>query len=673
MPHVIALGTVVAAVVLAYAGAPTPALGVDGQFLIADNPLVREVTAANVRFIFTHDYWQPLTTGGVYRPLTMLSFLVDYALLGHGDRATGYIVENIALHCTCAVLVYALVWQLAGRVWPATAAALLFGVHPITTEAVTNVVGRADLLATAGVLAGILCWARARHATGIRRIALLVALAVSAAIGLLSKESGIVLVGAVVLYDVAFPPVRRIRAEHVIVGAVTIAYLAARWYVERIGLPREGVLALDNPIVEAPFLLGRLTAIGVLVRELGLVLWPATLSIDYSFRQIPIVSWPPASLGDWVAVAGVVALGAALVGLVRLRRRAPRVFFLLALAALALLPTANLLLTIGSIMAERFLYLPLAGIAGAVALVADGWARTPRRRTVATAVLACVAAAAAVRTAVRNLDWRNERTLWAATVQAVPDSAKAHKAYAVALWDPAADAQAMAHVISHAERAVQLRPDYMQALSDLGSYYMKMGDMTADEQPEAARTWYEKAVGVLESARRLDERSNARFVEKMKERGHAEDTIPDRGSVIVCHNLSLAYLRLQNYPQALEAHERLRRLAPTDVAIYRHIGAIDMMLGRTDDAAVALWQAVVLTDDAAATQQLVELYRAVPAGDAPIITYGEAGEAQLHVGHPAVSAHRCRALRELVAIFTRGRLPDLADAVRAQLAECDGG
>jgi tetratricopeptide (TPR) repeat protein len=180
-----------------------------------------------------------------------------------------------------------------------------------------------------------------------------------------------------------------------------------------------------------------------------------------------------------------------------------------------------------------------------------------------------------------------------------------------------------------------------------------MGDMTAQEQPDAARTWYAKAAGVLESASRLDERSTARFVEKMKKRGYAEDTIPDVSSGVVYTNLSLAYLRLQNFPLALEAYERLRRLAPTNVALYRDIGAIDVALGRTDDAAVALWQAVVLTEDVAAKQQLVEIYRAMPAGDTPIVTYGEAGEVQLQVGHPAVSAHRCRALRELVAILAR--------------------
>ena len=47
------------------------------------------------------------------------------AVFGFGDRSTGYVVENVVLHLGVASLVYALVWQLARRVWPATVAALL--------------------------------------------------------------------------------------------------------------------------------------------------------------------------------------------------------------------------------------------------------------------------------------------------------------------------------------------------------------------------------------------------------------------------------------------------------------------------------------------------------------------------------------------------------------------
>jgi pentatricopeptide repeat protein len=675
MPHLIALAVVAGAVLAAYAGAPTPVLVFDARVLVGENPILREASASAVGYLFTHDYWQPMATDGLYRPVTMLSFLVDYAVLGHADRATGYIVENVLLHGICAVLVYGLVRSLAKRVWPAAAAALVFGVHPVTTEAVTNVVGRADLLATAGVLAGILCWAHARRAAAGRRLALLVGLAASAVVALFSKESGIALVAAVLLYDLAFPPEpgRRLRAEHAVVAVVLVGYLLARWWVDRIGLPPEDVSPVDNPIAEAPFLLGRLTALGVLARELGLLVFPATLSVDYSFRQIPIVSWPPSAAGDWLAIGTLLVLPIAVVGLARLRRSEPRVFFLVGFAALALLPSANLLRVIGSIMAERFLYMPLAGFAGAAALVADGWARTPRRRTIATVVLAVVALAATIRTSIRNRDWSDGRTLWAATVDAVPESAKAHKGYAAALFEPStSDPQELARVVRQAERAVEIRPDYLPAIVDLGSYYLRLGDAIGVTDGGAARLWYERAVSVLETGRPIDERTSARFVEKMRDRGNADDTIPEVGSGILYNNLAIAYVRLGNLELARTAYDSMRRLSPTSAPLYRDIAAIEKALGHGDEAAIALWQAIAIADDPDAKQQLADVYRDVPAGDAPIVTQGPSGETQVHTSHPVVRAHRCRALHELVAIFTRARLRTLADGARAEAADCGG-
>src|SRR6185503_5189362 len=119
-----------------------------------------------------------------------LSYLVDHAVLGYGTNALGYHVENVLLHLACAALVYGLVWRLVGRLWPALVAGGLFALHPVTTEAVTYVVGRADLLATLGVLAGMLCYDRSTHDAGAAHIGWLVALAASAVVAVFSKESG---------------------------------------------------------------------------------------------------------------------------------------------------------------------------------------------------------------------------------------------------------------------------------------------------------------------------------------------------------------------------------------------------------------------------------------------------------------------------------------------------
>jgi pentatricopeptide repeat protein len=391
------------------------------------------------------------------------------------------------------------------------------------------------------------------------------------------------------------------------------------------------------------------------------------LSIDYSYRQIPVAG---SGAGVALGVVGLVGLTLAVWALVRVRATRPALFFLGAFALVAVLPSSNLLRLIGSIMAERFLYLPLVGVAGVTALLVDGWASTAGRRTTASVVVGMVALALMARTAARNLDYADDRTLWAATVQSAPDSAKAHKAYATAIAVPGADAVALSDAIARAEQAVAIRPDYQQALVDLGSYDLRLGETFA-AQPDVALRWYEKALTALESARALDQKATARFVEKMHARGNPDDTIPDVGDGILFNNLAIAYVKLGQVEGALDAYDRMRKLQPTNGALYRDIAALRSAVGQTDDAAVALFQAIAIDDgDADAKQRLADLYRAYPAGDDPIVTTGPGGDMQIHTSNPIVRGHRCRAWRELVVIFTDARLPRLADVARSESANC---
>ena len=117
MPHALSLLLVVVAAAVAYMNAAGGALVFDAKVIVGENPALRTWSAESVRYLFTPDYWQPMATDGLYRPLTTLSFLIDRAILGHGDVASGYVVENVALHALCAMLVYALVWRAAHRRW----------------------------------------------------------------------------------------------------------------------------------------------------------------------------------------------------------------------------------------------------------------------------------------------------------------------------------------------------------------------------------------------------------------------------------------------------------------------------------------------------------------------------------------------------------------------------
>jgi hypothetical protein len=92
--HLGALALIAAAVALAYGNALGTGFFFDAKALVRDNPILRAATVDAVRFIFTSDYWQPMASDGLYRPLTMLSFLSDWSVLGHGGEPYWY-VRNV--------------------------------------------------------------------------------------------------------------------------------------------------------------------------------------------------------------------------------------------------------------------------------------------------------------------------------------------------------------------------------------------------------------------------------------------------------------------------------------------------------------------------------------------------------------------------------------------------
>ena len=183
--------------------------------------------------------------------------------------------------------------------------------------------------------------------------------------------------------------------------------------------------------MSAGFWTARLTAVKVIGKYLWLFVWPARLSADYSYNAVPLFGWHPAEWEDAKAlIALAVCLGAALLAVRWYRTRKP-LFFFLAFFFVALAPTSNLAILIGSIMAERFVYLPSIGLAGCVvaAIYALGrqiWRQRLFDMRAAWIALGILCLACAARTYARNFDWIDERSLWTSAVDVCPESAKTH-------------------------------------------------------------------------------------------------------------------------------------------------------------------------------------------------------------------------------------------------------
>lgn len=464
----------------------------DGEFVfddigvIRDNPMIHRDPP--LRLFVT-----PYEPGALYRPLTMLTYVAN-ARLDPGPA--GFHAVNIALHVAVSLAVYALALQLLVSPLAAGAAAALFAVHPIHTEAVTGIVGRAELLAALASLCALLAVARALAANGGRRAAWIAVSLLAFAAGLLAKESAFATIGLVAVLFWWRAPDRGgaapASAQRAPVGqrlhaglrlllpylAVGIAYLALRLVlVGSLGL-REPPEALDNPLAHVDAATRWRTALVVLWDYLALLVAPLRLSADYSFAQEPLrQTW-----SDPRVLAALLLLGGLAAGALAAARRAPQLTLAATLWAVPLALTANLLFPIGTIKAERLLYLPSLGVCVAAGWLLARWhTRRPRG---AAAALGIVLALFAARTWVRNADWQSERTLYAAAVAVAPDSAKAHHNYAVTLQR---DGELEA-ALSHFARALALYPAYASAAFGIGHVHALRGDEAT------ALHWYNEAL-----------------------------------------------------------------------------------------------------------------------------------------------------------------------------------
>src|SRR5271154_2228586 len=168
----------------------------DAAALVSTDARVHSATLENLRLIATRTYWSSVTSSSVYRPLVTLSWMMNYAGFRNKDRALGYHVVNLALHWINVILAWLLIRRIWGDPLLAFLAAAVFAVHPVNAEAVTNIAGRADLMAAAGILSGLLLHIYLPDWTGWKRSAALAGLALAACFGFLSKENAVILPAA---------------------------------------------------------------------------------------------------------------------------------------------------------------------------------------------------------------------------------------------------------------------------------------------------------------------------------------------------------------------------------------------------------------------------------------------------------------------------------------------
>ena len=407
-----------------------------------------------------------------------------------------------------------------------------------------------------------------------------------------------------------------------------------------------------------------------MAKYLWLLVWPLKLSCDYSYNQIPIAS---GTLHDWIAWIAVVAV---IFASASMFKRSHAAFFFAGFALVSFIPVSNLLFLTGTIMAERFLYVPSIGFAGCFVLIIYAVSRWIRWPAFAPVALCLIIAALGARTWERNFDWHDDVALWSAAVRVAPNSFKSHDALAYALNLSDRTPSNIYQVIKEAEKSLAILDPLPNSLNNAdayanaGRYYTTKGDVLRwkgshgemADTPESLHA-YQRSLEILQRGVAIDRAFDEWHRTEELKRGKPESEIMPAGLPQLYDRLALTYMRLGDNQDAYNATVYARLLAPEKPDSYFVMGEALFAANRKDDAAVSLMEGLLVSGNREFMPLLQNAYQSGldPKGCAFTQT---ADGPFLNNSCEAVHSHICKASSELIKIFLQDHEQIFADAAK---------
>lgn len=451
----------------------------DDSLVLVHNPPIRDL--ANLGRFFSDPHTGASSDAQLfYRPLRTCLYALGYQLWGM--EPLGYHLLNLGLHLLNVWLLLGVLRRLGVTAAHAFLTSAIFGLHPIVTEAVTNITGLTDVLFVCFALLAWRAHLRAWSGAGPRwRWALGAGLAFAAA--LLSKEMALTLPALMLAGDAITgrTPQRGQRAPYAVyLGA--LALLAGGFVALRTWLLGDLGQGADWPGGN-PGRTWLMQAHGT-VKYLQLIALPVGQSIRHSL-PIPDGLGDPRALAS-VAIVAALAGGGAVAAVVGRRPGGSPTMRYVGLGVawffIALAPAMNLIPIRGAMLGERFLYLPMVGLVLAlVSLIGPSFGPERRRATVAGCCALLLALAGL--TVRRNAVWQSDLTAFEDALQTSPDSNAVRLNLARVYREQGRHEQARAQLIAGAENTRRNAARYV----DLGDLEAASGDT------EEAAWWYRRA------------------------------------------------------------------------------------------------------------------------------------------------------------------------------------
>ncbi|KAF6204294.1 hypothetical protein GE061_002634 [Apolygus lucorum] len=620
----------------------------DGTFIFDDVQAV--VNNKDVQLVtpiyktFKNDFWGTEVVSNTshksYRPLTVLSFRLNVWMNGGVLDPRGFHVLNVALHCIASSLSYPLFCCLFAKTknWDVKplVASLLFAVHPVHTEAVAGIVGRADLLCAVFSMMSLLTYAHATTMESAESLQFTFLATFLSGLAMLSKEQGITTLGLCSAFDLIvantiFPSdilmaLGRASKDFKIHRSGIILFKKAAGYQAfirkqyRYMLWRQLILffmgsnilymrcwvmgfegpnfqKVDNPASFADGLLTRFINHNYIYSlNAWILLCPEWLCFDWSMGCVPLIKLDriqnnPRILS--IILFWIVALGLAknIFNLKYSFSLSQNLAMSLACLYIPFLPASNVFFRVGFVIAERVLYLPSLGYCMLVAIGMEYLYDKVEKKIFIYAGFVMLILVNVSRCYQRSLDWRSEPSLFKSGAVVCPLNAKVHYNLAKTSFNTS-------KAINHYREALRLNPEYEQAMNNLANVLRDNGDIRESEtllrravmlRPDFAAAWMNLGI-VLSNQKRYDEAVSC-YMTALNYRRFYPDCY---------YNLGNLYLAQQMYTEAYNAWKMATAQKPQHSIAWNNIIVMLDSLGELDKAELMAKEALKhLPDDSA--------------------------------------------------------------------------
>ena len=372
-----------------------------------------------------------LVDGGRYRPLSLISFAIEYELFGENPWI-GHLI-NILFYALTGIVLYLVLLKLFNSKFKnnwdillPTLATFLWLVHPLHTEVVANIKGRDEIFALLGSLTSLYLILKYLEN---KKIVFLLGAVIVFFLALLSKEMTITYLAIIPLslYFFTNYNIKNIAISSFSLIIPTALFLFLRQSI--MGEPAVTGSSIPQELMNHSFLGATLseqfaTVIYTLLLYIKLLFIPFPLTFDYYPYHIEITNFA----NPWVLFSILFHLGLAFIAIMGIKKRTI-ISFAIFYYAITFSIVSNILFPIGTFMSERFMYMPSIGWAIILAyglLLLGNKIKSSNKSKISVLIIILILIPFSLLTINRNKAWENDYILFTTDVETSIGSAKSN-------------------------------------------------------------------------------------------------------------------------------------------------------------------------------------------------------------------------------------------------------